>query len=77
MTKIQVRPPVLKLAALACLVLAARGVHAAEPLALQKTMKELGANMQVITDGISREDWARVEKNAALLADPTQPTLAG
>lgn len=45
-------------------------------------MKELGINMQVITNGISREDWAleeknAAEKNAALLADPTQPTLTG
>jgi hypothetical protein len=31
--------------------------QATESLELQKVMKELGRNMQVITDSISREDW--------------------
>ena len=42
--------------------------QAAEPLELQKVMKELGKNMQVITDGISREDWELVAKTAPLIA---------
>lgn len=37
---------------------------AAEPLALQRVMKELGKNMQIVTDGISREDWVLVEHTA-------------
>ncbi len=64
------------LLAASCLFFAASGAHAAEPLALQKTMKDLGKNMQVITDGISREDWERVEKTAPLIADHPQPPLA-
>lgn len=49
---------------------------AAEPLALQKIMKDLGRSMQVITDGISREDWDLVAKTAPLIADHAQPPLA-
>ncbi|MBZ0106675.1 MAG: cytochrome c [Sulfuricella denitrificans] len=56
-----------------CLLFAASSVHAAEPLALQKVMKDLGRNMQIITDGISREDWELVEKTAPLIADHPQP----
>ena len=67
---------ILRIAASACLMLAASGVHAAEPLALQKIMKDLGNNMQVITDGISRGDWALVEKTAPLIADHPQPPFS-
>ncbi len=59
-----------------CLLFAASGAHAAEPLALQKVMKDLGKNMQVITDGISREDWELVEKTAPLIADHPQPPFS-
>lgn len=51
-------------------------LQAAEPLELQKVMKELGKNMQVITDGISREDWALVAKTAPLIAEHAQPPLS-
>lgn len=57
------------------LFIAAVGAHAAEPLALQKIMKDLGRNMQVVTDGISREDWELVAKTAPLIADHPQPPL--
>ena len=66
---------ILRLVAPVCLALAASGVHAAEPLALQKIMKDLGSNMQIITDGISREDWGLVERTAAQIVDQPQPTL--
>ena len=69
------RNPTRYFAAAACLTLAAVGVQAAEPLALQKVMKDLGKNMQIITDGISREDWALVEKTAPLIAEHPQPPL--
>lgn len=49
---------------------------APEPLALQKVMKELGRNMQLITDAISREDWALVEKTAPLIGEHPQPPAA-
>ena len=46
-----------------------------EPLELQKIMKDMGKNMQVIADGISREDWQLVEKTAPLIADHPQPPI--
>lgn len=46
-----------------------------EPLALQKVMKDLGKNMQIITDGISREDWALIEKTAPLIGEHPQPPM--
>lgn len=67
---------ILNLLASSCLLFAATGTHAAEPLALQKVMKELGKNMQTITDGISREDWELVEKTAPLIADHPQPPFS-
>lgn len=57
------------------LFIAATDVHAAEPLALQKIMKELGRNMRVVADGISREDWELVARTAPLIADHPQPPL--
>ncbi|MDP2810617.1 MAG: cytochrome c [Rhodocyclaceae bacterium] len=46
---------------------------AAKPLALQGIMKDMGRNMQVIVDGLSREDYAVVEKAALAIADHPQP----
>ncbi len=51
-------------------------VQAAEPLELQKVMKELGKNMQVITDGIAREDWALVAMTAPHIAEHPQPPVS-
>ncbi len=48
---------------------------AAESLALQRIMKDMGRNMQAITDGISREDYAVVEKAALAIADHPQPPV--
>ncbi|MFZ2524654.1 MAG: cytochrome c [Candidatus Ferrigenium altingense] len=59
-----------------CLLFAATSAQAVEPLALQQIMKDLGKNMQVITDGISREDWELVEKTAPLIADHPQPPFS-
>lgn len=66
---------IFNLLASSCLLLAANGAQAAEPLALQKVMKDLGKNMQTITDGISRGDWELVEKTAPLIADHPQPPM--
>lgn len=60
----------------ACLLFATIGAQAAEPLALQQIMKDMGKNMQVVTDGISREDWVLVEKTASLIADHPQPSFS-
>lgn len=66
---------ILNVIASSCLLFVATSTQAAEPLALQKVMKELGKNMQTITDGISREDWELVEKTASLVADHPQPPM--
>jgi len=50
--------------------------HAAEPLALQQVMKDLGKNMQIVTDGISREDWMLIAKAAPMIAEHPQPPFA-
>ena len=50
--------------------------QAVKELALRGIMKDLGANMQVITDGISREDWALIEKTVPLIADHPQPPMS-
>lgn len=57
-------------------VVAENGTPNAEPLVLQKVMKDLGKHMQAITDGISREDWALVEKTAPLIGEHPQPPIA-
>lgn len=67
---------VFNFVAASCLLFATGGAYAAEPLALQTIMKNLGQNMQRITDGISREDWEQVAKIAPLIADHPQPPLA-
>jgi len=59
----------------ACLPAWADSAIEAKPLALRKIMQDLGKNMQVITDGISREDWEMVAKVAPLIADHPQPPL--
>lgn len=64
------------IASIITLALSATQAQAAEPLELQKVMKELGRNMQVITDGISREDWELVAKTAPLIAQHPQPSLS-
>jgi len=63
-------------ASLITFVLSISHAQAAEPLELQKVMKELGRNMQVITDGISREDWVLVAKTAPLIAAHPQPPVS-
>lgn len=65
----------IRIVAIAALACATTSTQAAEPLALQKIMKDLGTHMQTVTDGISREDWALVEKIAPLIAEHPQPPL--
>lgn len=62
--------------ALTLLTLATYPAHAGEPLEFQKVMKELGQNMQIVTDGISREDWELVAKTAPLIAMHPQPSMS-
>ena len=63
------------LLAITCLQAWADNAGKAKPLALRKIMQDMGKNMQVITDGISREDWELVAKIATLVADHPQPPL--
>ena len=58
------------------LLFATSQANAAEPLELRKIMKELGANMQMATDGISREDWALVENASRQIVEHPQPSPA-
>lgn len=44
-------------------------------LALRNIMKEMGHHLQIITDGISREDWELVAETASLIAGHPQPPL--
>lgn len=67
--------PSLLAAATLGLTLATSGAQAAEPLELQKIMKDMGKHMQTVTDGISREDWESVAKTVPLIADHPQPPL--
>lgn len=67
--------PSLLAAIILGLTLAPPGAQAAEPLELQKIMKDLGRHMQTVTDGISREDWETVARTAPLIANHPQPPL--
>ncbi len=61
--------------AIASLFYAAASAQAAEPLVLQQVMKDLGKNMQIATDGISREDWVLVEHTAHLIGEHPEAPL--
>ena len=47
--------------------------QAAEPLALQGVMKELGKHMQTTAGAIAYEDWELVAQTAPLIAAHAQP----
>lgn len=51
-------------------------VQAAEPLAFQGVMKDLGKHMQTIAGAIAYEDWERVARTAPLIAAHPQPPIA-
>lgn len=57
------------------LLLGSITIQAAEPLALQQVMKDLGKNMQIVTDGISREDWSLVEHTAHQIGEHPEAPL--
>lgn len=50
--------------------------QAAEPLALQGVMRDLGKHMQTITGAIAYEDWELVARTAPLVAKHPEPSLA-
>lgn len=49
---------------------------AAEPLAFQGVMRDLGVHMQTVAGAIANEDWALVEKTAEKIGDHPKPPLA-
>lgn len=48
----------------------------AERSALSAIMRGMSRNMQIIADGIAREDWALIAETAPLIADHPRPPLA-
>lgn len=48
----------------------------ATPMALTGIMRDLGQDMQAVTDAIARENWSEVATVAARIADHPQPPLA-
>ncbi|KFZ30803.1 hypothetical protein IDSA_06855 [Pseudidiomarina salinarum] len=46
-----------------------------ESMELRKIMNELGQNMQLATDAISREEWLRVAEVGLRIADHPQPPI--
>ena len=58
------------------LMLISLGVRAEELSGLKQVMRELGRNMQVVTDGISREDWGLVKEISPKIASHPQPPLS-
>lgn len=50
-------------------------VQAAEPLALQGVMKDLGKHMQTTVAAIAQEDWELVAETAPLIAAHPQPPI--
>lgn len=60
----------------ACVPVRADEPNTSKPLALREIMRELGENMQAITDAISREDWQQVATIAPRIADHRQPPAA-
>jgi len=44
-----------------------------EPLMLRQIMRDMGTEMQVIVDAISRENWKTVETSALKIASHPQP----
>lgn len=55
------------------LSLATFATNAAEPLAFQGVMKDLGKHMQTVSGAIALEDWELVAKTAPLIAAHPQP----
>jgi cytochrome c556 len=56
------------------LSLAALAANAAEPLAFQRVMKDLGKHMQTVAGAIAQEDWELVAQTAPLIAAHPQPS---
>jgi cytochrome c556 len=57
-----------------CTQALAENTTGVKPLELRKIMQELGKDMQVITDAISHEDWARVANIAPRIAEHPEPS---
>ncbi len=56
--------------------LAETPIDSSEPLTLRGIMQQLDKEMQNVTAAISSEDWAKVERSAAWIADHPRPSMA-
>ena len=54
---------------------AAQDAQTADPTALRGIMQQMGANLQAVTDAISREDWKTVAELAPKIANHDQPPM--
>ena len=61
--------------AIFALSLPGSAAQAAEPLAFQGVMKDLGKHMQTIAGAIAYEDWELVAETAPLIAAHPQPPI--
>lgn len=57
-------------------ILTTTPLAAAEPLELRKIMQDMGAEMAVISEAISREQWTQVERSALQIADHPRPPMS-
>ena len=57
------------------ILLTSGAAQAAEPLAFQGVMRDLGKHMQTVAGAIAHEDWKQVAKTAPLIAEHPQPPL--
>lgn len=48
----------------------------AEPLVLRKIMADMGKEMGIIAEAISREQWSQVEESAMKIADHPRPPMS-
>lgn len=77
----QIRPTLIAASAVAAfclpsLIAAETKGSGTERSALSAIMRGMSRNMQVITDGIAREDWTLIAETAPLIADHPRPPLA-
>lgn len=75
MTTARIPRPFLIFVMLLCAAPATFAGEDGKPLELRRIMKNLGTDMQMITDAISREDWPAAEATARRVADHPQPGL--
>lgn len=59
---------------IASLLLALRGGASAQGMELRAVMQDMGRDLQVVVDAISREDWTKVADAAGRIVSHAQPS---